>query len=234
MNRRVEGLALGSARESLGETAGDLDSRWEILESGITVKLYPSCAATHPTLDAVLDLRGRERFSADDVEHVDVAVDSITPTVLIYERPASALEAKFSMPFCVAAAVALGEVGVDTFDARSLDEPRIRSMMARITMCVDSSLDGAGPPLTESRVTITLRDGRVLRQDAHGARGYPARPAGGAELAAKFTACARRVLDESNATGALRLLERLETLDDVRTLTRALVMPEARARASRS
>ena len=79
-----------------------------------------------------------------------------------------------------------------------------------------------------------LRDGRVLRQDAHGARGYPEQPASDEELAAKFTACAQRVLDESDTTRALRLLERLETLDDVRTLTRALVMPEARARASRS
>ena len=226
--------AFDSARGSLSEAAGDLDARWEILESGITVKLYPSCAGTHPTLDAVLDLRRRERFTADDVERVDVAVDSITPTVLIYERPLSGLEAKFSMPFCAAAAVALGEIGVDTFAAQSLDEPAVRSMMARITMSVDPSLDGGGPPLTESRVTIMLRDGRVLRQDAHGARGYPEQPASDEELAAKFTACAQRVLDESDTTRALRLLERLETLDDVRTLTRALFMSEARVRASRS
>jgi 2-methylcitrate dehydratase PrpD len=154
--------------------------------------------------------------------------------VLIYDRPASALEAKFSMPFCAAAAVACGEISVATFAAPSLDDPRIRSIMPRITMRVDPSLDGGAPPLTESRVTITLRDGRVLRREAHGARGYAERPASDEELAAKFTACARRVLDESDTNRVLRLLEGIETLDDVRTLTRALLMPEARVRASRS
>ena len=37
-------------------------ARWEILDTGITVKLYPSCAGTHPTLDALLDLRGARRI----------------------------------------------------------------------------------------------------------------------------------------------------------------------------
>ena len=33
---------------------------WEILTTGIAVKLYPSCAATHPALDALLDLEREE------------------------------------------------------------------------------------------------------------------------------------------------------------------------------
>src|SRR3989449_727985 len=37
---------------ALTDAIADLGSRWEILETGITVKLYPSCAATHPALDA--------------------------------------------------------------------------------------------------------------------------------------------------------------------------------------
>jgi 2-methylcitrate dehydratase PrpD len=52
--------AFDSAHDAIGEAAGDLGSRWEIVETGITVKLYPSCAGTHPTLDALLDLRARE------------------------------------------------------------------------------------------------------------------------------------------------------------------------------
>ena len=113
--------AMDSERPSLDGEAADLGSRWEIVDTGITVKLYPSCAGTHPTLDALLDLRRREGFTADDVEAIEVVVDSITPTVLIYDRPASGLEAKFSMPFCAAAAVARGQVGhrhVRSGDAR--------------------------------------------------------------------------------------------------------------------
>ena len=41
---------------ALAAALADLGSRWEILDTGISVKLYPSCAATHPPLDVLLDL----------------------------------------------------------------------------------------------------------------------------------------------------------------------------------
>jgi 2-methylcitrate dehydratase PrpD len=94
--------------------------------------------------------------------------------------------------------------------------------MPRIVMRVDPALDGVGPPLTEARVTVTLRDGRVVRHDAHGARGYPERPASDDELAAKFLSCATRALPQADAHRALDLLRAIEHLDDVRKLTAVL------------
>jgi 2-methylcitrate dehydratase PrpD len=214
--------AFDSAHESFGAGAGDLGSRWEIVETGITVKLYPSCAGTHPTLDAILDLRARECFTAADVDRIDVDVDSITPTVLIYDRPASALEAKFSMPFCAAAAAVFGRVAVDTFDEPALADQRLAAMMARVAMRVEPSLDGSGPPLTQARVSVALRDGRMLRQDRHGARGYPGNPASEKELHAKFLSCATRALPDSRARQALEVLQRMSELPDVPELTEAL------------
>jgi 2-methylcitrate dehydratase PrpD len=214
--------AFDSARDTLVDGLADLESRWDIIDTGITVKLYPSCAGTHPALDAILDMRRDERLTPADVDRIDIAVDSITPTVLIYERPASGLEGKFSMPFCAAAALVFGGVGVETFEAAALQDPGVLSVMPRVAMRVDSALDGIGPPLTEARVTISLRDGRVLRRDAHGARGYPARPASDDELASKFRACARRSLSESACEHALDGLRRIATITDLRDLTAAL------------
>ena len=211
--------AMDSEHDDLDRECSDLGSRWEIAETGITVKLYPSCAATHPTLDAVLGLRRRERFTADDVERVEIGVDAITPTVLIYDKPSSGLEAKFSMPFCVAAAIVQGQVGVDTFDASHLGDPRITALMTQITMSVDSSLDIQAPALTQARVRIVLRDGRTLNEGANGARGYPDRPASDAELDAKFLSCARRALPMASAEQALTLLRSFETMEATTALT---------------
>ena len=122
------------------------------------------------------------------------------PTILIYDRPATGLEAKFSMPFCAAAAIVDGRVGIDTFDAAQLADPAIAAMQSRVTMRVDPTLDSSAPALTQARVTVRLRDGRVLTASANGARGYPERPASDDELAAKFLSCAARVLPD--ATGA--------------------------------
>jgi len=214
--------ALDSEGAGLDRAIADLGARWEIVDTGITVKLYPSCAGTHPSLDAILDLRRRERFTADDVERIDVDVDAIVPTILIYDRPATGLEGKFSLPFCAAAAVVFGRVGIDTFEAASLTNPAVASLMPRVAMRVDSSLDAGAPPLTQARVHVRLRDGRVLTQHASGARGYPAQPASDDELDAKFLACAGRALSEAACRRALELLRRLDTLDDMRTLTGVL------------
>lgn len=216
--------AMDSERPSVGDEVADLGSRWEIVETGITVKLYPSCAGTHPTLDALLDLRRREGFTADTVDAIEVVVDSITPTVLIYDRPASGLEAKFSMPFCAAAAVARGQVGIDTFEAEAIGDARIAAMMPRVAMRVNPALDGVAPPLTQARVSVRLEDGRTVTQAADGARGYPERPATDAELDAKFMGCARRTITEASAARALKMVRAIDRVDDVRELT-ALLQP---------
>ena len=214
--------AMDSQGTALADAIADLGARWEILDTGITVKLYPSCAGTHPSLDAILDLRRREGFTAGDVERIDIDVDSIVPTILIYERPATGLEGKFSLPFCAAAAVVFGRVGIDTFEPAGLTNPDVTSLMPRVAMRVDPSLDHGGLPLTRARVHIRLRDGRVLTQEARGARGYPEHPASDAELDAKFMACARRALSEPAAERALGLLRTFDQIDDVRTLTTCL------------
>jgi 2-methylcitrate dehydratase PrpD len=217
-------VAMDSERPSLDAFAADLGTRWEIIDTGITVKLYPSCAGTHPTLDALLDLKRRHGFTAGEVEAIEIGVDKIVPTILIYDQPSSGLEAKFSMAFCAAAAVVHGRVGIDTFEASQLRDPAIVALQARVVMRVDPTLDASAPPLTQARVTVRLRDGRVLTASANGARGYPERPASDEELATKFTSCATRTLPASQAAVALTTLRAIESIVDIRTLTRILAM----------
>jgi 2-methylcitrate dehydratase PrpD len=219
--------ALDSASPGLQPFVTDLGRRWEVLDTGITVKLYPSCAATHPSLDALLDLKRSERFTPDEVEAVEIGVDTITPTVLIYDRPATGLEAKFSLPFCAAAAIVHGGVGIETFDEERLRDLRIAAVQARVTMRVDPTLDASLPPLTQARVTIRLRDGRVLSASANGARGYPGRPVSDDELRTKFLACAARVLSEAQAARALAALGAVESAADIHQVTALLSVAQA-------
>ena len=211
--------AMDSEQPSLDAFAADLGSRWEIVDTGITVKLYPSCAGTNPTLDALLDLKRREGFAGDEVDAIEIGVDPIVPTILLYDRPTSGLEGKFSMPFCAAAAVVRGQVGIDTFNTSSLTDSAIVAMQSRVTMRVDDTLDASAPSLTQARVTVRLLDSRVLTASANGARGYPGRAASDEELSAKFISCATQTLSASQAAAALAMLRAVESIEDIRTLT---------------
>jgi 2-methylcitrate dehydratase PrpD len=210
-------VAMDSERDTLDMAAADLGIRWEILDTGVTVKLYPSCAATHPPLDALIDMKRREGLTADRIQAIDVEVDSMTPRLLIHPNPTTGLEAKFSMPFCAAAAVVFPRVGIDTFDAEYIRNADVQNLMPQVTLRANEAFDRAAP-LSQARVTVRLRNGRVLSQAADGARGYPGRLSD-EELATKFAGCATRTLSEAAATSAWAALSDLDKIGDVRDLT---------------
>jgi len=215
-------IAMASEKSDLPAQAKNLGKRWEILETGITVKLYPSCAATHPALDAVLDLRREHNLAVDQIESVEVQVDAVTPPLLIYDRPETGLQGKFSMPFCIAAALVYGQVGLDTFEASRIHDSRIQKMLPRVTMRVNPALGQDAPALTQAIVKICFGAGRVLVRDANGARGYPAHPASAEELDQKFLSCGRLALPEDHLQAVLARLHQLEALSDLRQLTDSL------------
>lgn len=219
--------AMDSQHRSLEPVVADLGTRWEILDTGITVKLYPSCAATHPPLDALLELRRDAGIAPEQVDAIDVEVDSMTPRLLIHDRPATGLEAKFSMPFCAAAAIVHGALGVEAFVPAVIHERAVEALMPRVTLRANSAFDSA-PPLSRARVTVTLRDGRILQRSADGARGYPGRLSD-EELWAKFASCAAGTLTAADAQAAWNGLQGTESAADVRDLTALLAARPGRS-----
>jgi len=202
---------------ALAEAAADLGSRWEILDTGVTVKLYPSCAATHPPLDALLGLKRRHNFVAEDIAAIDVEVDSMTPRLLIYSRPSTALEAKFSMPFCAAAAIVFGHPTLETFDVEKIRDPRIQKLLPLVTLRANPDFDAAAH-LSQANVTVRLKDGRTVAERADGARGYPGRLSDD-ELNTKFVACAERSLTYAAAARVLDVLRAIEVTPNIAELT---------------
>ncbi len=211
------GDALAAALEGLGQ-------RWHVLESGVAVKAYPSCALTHPAIDALLALRQEHDLRPEAIAEIEVAVNRVTPDVLAYSAPATALERKFSMPYCAAAAVALGRVDLACFEEGEVREPAVRALMGRVRMVVDPALPDRLEQHAWSRVTVRLVDGRVLAAPARGARGHHDDPLDDATLRDKFLACAGRVLSRSEAEGVAAQLEHLDAIPDIRVLTARLAV----------
>jgi 2-methylcitrate dehydratase PrpD len=213
----------GGSADDFARAVADLGTRWEINDTGISVKLYPSCAATHPPLDVLLDLVRAHNLTADDIDAIDVEVDTMTPRLLIYDRPQTGLEAKFSMPFCAAVAVLFGHPAVDTFDETHIRDPRVQALMPRVSMRGNSDFDVAAP-LSQARVSIRLRNGSTVSARADGARGYPGRLTDD-ELGTKFLGCAARSLSAAQAEAALASARALDTAGTVDALVKSCIGP---------
>jgi 2-methylcitrate dehydratase PrpD len=92
------------AHAALAHWADPLD----IVEPGIAIKQYPCCGSTHPAIDAMLTLVAQHELKAGDVERVVSWTHSRRLQHTNRPEPNSALDAKFSVQYCVARALAQG------------------------------------------------------------------------------------------------------------------------------
>jgi len=208
---------------SLSESLATLGARWEILESGIAVKPYPSCALTHAAIDALLDLRARHALEPGRITDVEIGVNRVVPDVLVYHAPATPLERKFSMEFCAAAALANGGVDLDSFEDAGAAAPALGALASRVRVIVDPALPDGLEQHAWSRVTVRLTDGTSLASPPRGAQGHPATPLSPERLRAKFLACATRAIAREDAEGLAEQIAELEHVPDIRVLTARLV-----------
>ena len=194
-----------------------------VLTPGLSIKEFPCCGSTHPAIYMALRLRDRGDFAIEDIEQVDVAM---TPKRLPHTdnpAPTSDLQAKFSVQYTVARALLDGPLRLAHFEADAYKEPRTDALLAKVRVRPEPALDQASNNAFGARVVVSLKDGRKLSEEtAH----LPGRgeqyPMTMAELADKFRDCASRVMHESDAAALLALLERIDELSSVRTLTNAL------------
>ena len=77
-------------------------------------------------------------------------------------------------------------------------------------------------PAPRHRITIRLRDGRVLEKVESAASGHPRKPMSREQLEAKFFECAELVIDYQQARRAADMIWDLEKLAQVTDLHEAL------------
>jgi 2-methylcitrate dehydratase PrpD len=202
--------------------SGRLGSPYFMKEPGISIKPYPSGSLSHPAQDLILDLVRQHDLGADDIERIDVGTNSNVPNALIYPMPKTALEAKFSIPFCMAVAVLERKAGIAQFQDRKVRDKKLIELMKRVTLSVDDELEKLGYDQVRSRIRITLKNGRAIEGRYDVARGHPGKPMSWAELGEKFRDCATLVLPEKKAQDAIELVARIDELKSLRPLLCAL------------
>ena len=175
---------LGYAQTILGEGIYDLDEMAASMgkpfrvQDALMIKKYPCCGGNHAMLDSLFSLMREHNFTYDDVVNAEVD-QSFLSIVMLYEEPDDELKGKFSAKYNVAAALVDGEVGIDTFTAEKIDDPKIIEAMQKVNNRVMAKAeDGLTDHSHGLPIRITLKDGRVIehrtaRGDILGAQGNP-------------------------------------------------------------
>lgn len=185
-------------------------------EFGIALKAFPSCAATHTAVEAALLLRQTLANRLDDISSIRVGVSEFALEPLIYIEPATALEGKFSMHFCVAAALAEGVLGLTSFSERGINDPSIQRLIAKTRMEVDERVRDDRE--FASVLTIETRQGERFEHMIRVALGKRARWLSEAQLRAKLVDCCQygaSRLDVSALFAALQKIDSASSLDGI-------------------
>jgi 2-methylcitrate dehydratase PrpD len=175
-----QGQDLTSALSTLGQAP------LELVTSGLEVKKYPLCYATHRTLDGLLDLRAEHGLELAGVQRVEIETSPGALVPLIHHRPMTGLQGKFSLEYAVASALLDGQVGLATFTDESVQRPAIQAFLP----CVQGhSTQGDSILPRWALVRVFTKDGQCIERKIDALRGSATLPLTDEELMAKAKDC---------------------------------------------
>jgi 2-methylcitrate dehydratase PrpD len=204
-------LAVMSADPAPDRISAGLGETWNLTSNGY--KLYPSGSLTHPMIDGVIDLVAENDIAPSDVTVIDIRVSPPAARFTDVPRPTTAMQAKFSLRHCAAAAVVFRRVGTAELTEEILARSDVVELRDRVKVVADAALGKQ-----DADVELTLNSGRTLETRVRGNRGTPAAPLDDDELAAKFRELVGPVLGSERTERLLETCWRVDELTDVSVL----------------
>jgi 2-methylcitrate dehydratase PrpD len=195
--------ALGPIPEEIVAALGETLGRSFHLEKPVRGKIYSSCSAGQPALEAMLRLVARAPVAPEGVR--SIACD-LKPYPLVRDVPHRGYEGRFSMRFCLAVALLHERLEPADFADAMVSNPAIQTIMARIE-----------PAPGAQELVVILADGTRLAEPV---QRHPTSIAGWQEFSEKFRRCTAGILAPADVDSAVAAVDDLDRLSSARDLAR--------------
>jgi 2-methylcitrate dehydratase PrpD len=192
----------------------NLGSHYEIFRN--TYKPFACGLVVHPVIDGCIQLRNENALTADMIDRIDLSVHPIVLELTSKRTPRTGLEGKFSVYYAAAVAIVAGQAGEAQFSDAAVNDKATSALRDRVETIVDKSL-----AQDQARISIRLRDGRVLDRFITHAVGSVENPMTDQQLDAKFAGLVEGILPDDRARRLMALCRDAERLDDAGDIGRA-------------
>jgi 2-methylcitrate dehydratase PrpD len=209
------GAFYGGREPDLTGLTRDLASAW-LMSHGIGFKPYPACRTAHAGIDAALEMRNRYQLDAARITEIVCQASELVYAELAYHRPQTGLEAKFSLEYCISAALLDGQVSLEHFNTEKVLEPRVQELINRVRLEPDTG-ERAYHDIGH-QLTVRLDNGSEYSLRVSLPRGEPDNPMTEEDMIAKFRDCAHLALSPADIERCLQLVLNLESAPDVTDL----------------
>ena len=206
---------------------GDLGKRFE--SENISIKPYPCCRGTHPTIDASLMLANENDINPDDIDHITIWVGKGTKGLLaepleVKANPRNFVDSQFSLVWGCGTALTKKRVSLSSYTAEAIKDPEVLAVTNKVVIEYEPAFDTGG--LEPVKVEITMKDGTKYTKELHTATGSPEKPATFEECVEKFRGCVEfssRPMPKENADKVIDMVSKLEEESDITNLIKLLV-----------
>jgi len=180
-------------------------------------KAFPTEALTHQPITAALEVMQENNIDTQEVKEVLVETTTRGADILSDPskyKPTTKETADHSLPYCIAVAVAKGNVLPSDFEEDALRDPLVWSLLDKIKVVANPEIDALFPKVKRAIVTIKTPKGEFKKQEDF-AKGQPERPLSEEELISKFKANSKKRVSSSRMENIIKATQELESIDEI-------------------
>ncbi len=211
---------LGKADHPYGRVTTGLGETWLCAQSSF--KPYPCGHLIHGFVEAMFTLREETGLNARDVAAITCPVSKWVMVMIGEPRadkvaPTTEAQAKISLYYCVAAALALNKLDLHAFAPAMIGDARIAALAQKISCTIDPE---APDDQSKGWVIARTTDGRKVECIVTNGVGSDANPMSADQVRQKFRENMAFASLAESAQRAMDSIERFETFQTIDTLTR--------------
>jgi len=188
-------------------------------------KAFPTEALTHQPITATLEVMQENNIDPQEVKEVLVETTTRGADILSDPskyKPTTKETADHSLPYCVAVAVAKGNILPSDFEEGALRDPLVWSLLDKIKVVANNEIDNLFPKIKRAIVTIKTSKKEYKKQEDF-AKGQPERPLSEEELVFKFKANSEKNISPSRMENIIKATQELENINEIGEYMKLLV-----------
>lgn len=182
-------------------------------------KAFPTEALTHQPITATLELVREHDIKPEDVESVLIETTTRGADILSDPskyRPETKETADHSLPYCIAVAIAKGNVLPSDFEEKALKDPIVMDLIKKVKVVANPEIDSLFPTVKRAICTIVTKDGKKYKKQEDFAKGSKEHPMTDEELILKFRSNASRNISEKKIEKIIEATLNLENFTNIK------------------
>lgn len=198
------------------ELLAELGNRFEVIN--LSMKPYPSCRATHPAIDGVLEMCEQKGIIAEGVKQVKIfasqrTFDRVGSPFSFDEGPLQ-VKAQFSIPYTVAVAIHKGNVFIEDFEEKNIRNDKILDLAKRVIVVIDKRFKETLP----LKIEFETNNGRYFTKEICSMRGTPENPLSEEQMMKKFKKCFEYLAKTFSEKKIERIIQTVNHVEDLRNI----------------